>query len=472
MSGSFWLDEAAQALESARPLSKQLEIAYDFQPPLLHLLLHFAIPFSQKEAWLRIWGALIPSLFTIYLTIKLGEKTLQKNTGALAGLLLGISSFHIYFSQELRPYALPALFATLSWFIIIKNQKAKTIQLWSLVLSTIAGLYSSYLYPFIVIGQFGYALFNLRDTAKRQYFISVLLAVLAFLPWMPKFLEQLQVGGTLRQDLPGWEEVVSIPQLKAIPLTIAKFTFGVLDITLTPFFLCVGLLLSISLLIGIFALMNKAKANNLKILFIFVFWFIVPLFTAWLISFIVPVVQPKRMLAIHPAFVLLISACITTLLAHKQKLYKVTGNLLLVTCIGVSIWSTTQYYLNKNLQRENWRDLHTQILTQYPKNSVVLFSFPEPFAPWTWYDKSNYPKMSTGVIHVSQLPDLSESLKRVTDYDTVLVFDYLRDLTDPDDTVLRTLKNFGYTEVKVLDYPGIGFVRVYSTQSKRLSIHL
>ena len=30
---SFWLDEAAQVIESARPLSEQLNIAADFHPP-------------------------------------------------------------------------------------------------------------------------------------------------------------------------------------------------------------------------------------------------------------------------------------------------------------------------------------------------------------------------------------------------------------------------------------------------------
>ena len=39
LSGSFWLDEAAQALEIVRPLSQQLQIIDDFQPPLLHLIL-------------------------------------------------------------------------------------------------------------------------------------------------------------------------------------------------------------------------------------------------------------------------------------------------------------------------------------------------------------------------------------------------------------------------------------------------
>ena len=49
LNGSFWMDEAAQALEVIRPLSKQFDIIADFQPPLLHLILHFAQYFSHTE---------------------------------------------------------------------------------------------------------------------------------------------------------------------------------------------------------------------------------------------------------------------------------------------------------------------------------------------------------------------------------------------------------------------------------------
>ena len=37
---SFWLDEAAQVIESSRPLNQQFNLAADFHPPLYHLFLH------------------------------------------------------------------------------------------------------------------------------------------------------------------------------------------------------------------------------------------------------------------------------------------------------------------------------------------------------------------------------------------------------------------------------------------------
>ena len=94
---SFWLDEAAQALESYRPLAQQLQITDDFQPPLLHLLTHASISICQKEWWLRTTGALIPGMLTIIGTYALGKKIAGKKVALASSLLLATSSFHLFF---------------------------------------------------------------------------------------------------------------------------------------------------------------------------------------------------------------------------------------------------------------------------------------------------------------------------------------------------------------------------------------
>ena len=60
------------------------------------------------------------------------------------------------------------------------------------------------------------------------------------------------------------------------------------------------------------------------------------------------------------------------------------------------------------------------------------------------------------------MTDLNGQLKSITDYQYVLIFDYLRDLTDPSHRLEETVESLGFTGRGVLDYPGIGFVRIYS----------
>ena len=118
---SFWLDEAAQMIESVRPLTQQLDIAGDFQPPLFHLLLHFWLQISHTEVWARLLP-IIFGLLTVYLTYKVSITLYSRSVAVTAVLLMATAPFHYYYSQEVRPYALAALLGlTTSYFLLRKT---------------------------------------------------------------------------------------------------------------------------------------------------------------------------------------------------------------------------------------------------------------------------------------------------------------------------------------------------------------
>ncbi|MCA9368951.1 glycosyltransferase family 39 protein [Candidatus Woesebacteria bacterium] len=470
LGGSLWLDEAAQALESARPLTQQFDIIADFQPPLLHLILHFVQRVSTHEAWMRLWGALIPGILTIFISIKIAEKVFSKNVALLTGLLLALSSFHVYFSQELRPYSLPAMWAALSWWQLISLSKKSGWKSYALfiVLSWL-GLFSSYLYPFLFIGQIVYVLWQKRELIK-PFAASVFATSILYLPWIPTFLRQLAEGRNVQASLPGWSDVVSIPQLKALPLTVGKFIYGVLYIDPTPFFFLTGVVVtSLSLYITKKYLDHTPLKKALRHTAVIITWFVLPLAVAWLVSFIVPVVRPKRMLIIQPAFYMAFAYAIEWAITQKKKILARCGYVLLTTLVLISIVSLTGYYTNPVLQRENWKDLSTNILTRYPNDAVVVFSWVEPFAPWRWYVSSTYPTFSTESLTIETSPDLDMRLKEVAEYQYVLVFDHLRTLTDPHDVLLDRVQDFGYAQIDLFEYPGIGFVRVFARPNTTIS---
>lgn len=460
LNGSLWLDEAAQALESSRPWSQQLQIAQDFQPPLLHLLLFAPIRVSTAEWWLRAVGALLPGLITIWASYQIGKKLLSHQAGVLSALLLATSSFHIFYSQELRPYSLPAMWASLSWLFLLFTSKKNNRAWWGYTISTILGLYSSYLYPFLWFSQLVWLAWQRRGEL-RKIVASTILPILSFLPWLPSFFEQLQVGGQVRQQLPGWESVVSITQLKAPLLVLGKFLYGVMNIEVNAFFLTVPVLLVI--FSGMILLNNRQrlKLKKHQQIWIFLFcWLVIPALTSWLVSFWVPVVRPKRLLMLMPAFYLFF-AWLSQL--SLKIIYQQLGLGLFSIIMLVNLISTAQYHLNPNYQRENWRGLYQEISAKYsPSETVALFSFPDAFAPWRWYDTQNYPVVTTGELSINNVEDLSLQIKSVADYRYIIVFDYLKDLTDPEDQLRQELWSLGFHEIDTLNYPQIGFVRIYS----------
>ncbi len=137
----------------------------------------------------------------------------------------------------------------------------------------------------------------------------------------------------------------------------------------------------------------------------------------------------------------------------------------------IQIFGLLSYWQQPLLQRENWRDLHATIVRDYPPaESIAVFAFDAPFAPWQWYDHSSYPTLATGT-YLAPGVDLSLALKPALDYRFILVFDYLRTLTDPTDAIPEQLLNWGFKEVAILDQENIGFVRVYARPQAVISGH-
>ncbi len=510
LNGSFWLDEAAQALESARPWSEQLELTPDFQPPLLHLLTAIFIRVDTTEWWLRWWGAVLPGLLTVLLVYQLGIKLNQKEnigklTGGIAALLLATSSFHIYFSQELRPYSLPTLWAVLSWFLLLTKKQRLfenkfNTNWWKIGLSwaliSILGLYTSYLYPFVLLGQLGYIGFHLfsplwknqvkwarlRQSASR-WLALCLVIILGFLPWLPSFLAQLQAGQLLRAELPGWENVVSTPQLKALLLTPAKFIFGVSDLALTPYFFLTSIILGLLLSLTIYFWWKNVRSpsrftvNKQFVFQITIFWLFIPFLSAWLISFFVPVIQPKRVLFILPGFYLSIAMILSPLLiqaktAWQQRQFScknLTPVLLLCLLLYLNLSSTITYWRTPTLQRENWRELWQEINQKYSDRTPKIFVFSAPFASWVWYDQqfSNLSMINDFALMNQNAAneDLAKFLIARTTHNytdaKIIYFDYMTDLTDPDRLVIKQLSQHGYLPTDLLDYPQIGYIRVF-----------
>jgi len=479
LNGSFWMDEAAQALEVIRPLNQQLDIIADFQPPLLHLILHFAQYFSVSEWYLRTIGALIPGLITIIYTYKIAETLFSKRVAMIAGLLLATSSFHIFFSQELRPYSLPTAFALMSMYhFIVSVESKKKFNLFGkntddnmvfLTIYNVLGLYSSYLYPFFMLAQISYSIFNLKFKKAKELMISFGFSIMAFVPFIPIFLKQLAEGGNVRNSLPGWDQVVSINQLKALPLVFGKLIFGILPLDINPIIVLLTTLLGISAVGATFYVFKNYKKYNLKIFF---YWLVVPLLTAWLVSFVVPVIRPKRLLFLLPGIYILISHLGTNTLEKylRNKLKNVsfiekTTLFLILSVVLINFVGIVGYFTMPSLQREDWRSLNNQIHQDFKvQETLLVYSFPNQFAPMKWYERTwenEFPIYSTNKLYIEDVNDLANDIKLAANYKTILVFDYLRDLTDPNKKIEKYLIDLGFKEVGVLDYPNIGFVRVF-----------
>lgn len=466
LSGSFWLDEAAQALESARPLSQQLQIVDDFQPPLLHVWLHFWMSVSRSEWWMRTGVALLPGLATVAALYVLAEKWWGKTAGFWAGLLLATSAFHIFYSQELRPYALPAALAIWSWVVLLNREKKETrVNTVLFIALNSLGLYSSYLYPFVMIGQAFYLGFIVKKWRLLLHTFSA--TAILFTPWIPSFLEQFNAGQALRTTLPGWQNVVGFGLVRSLLLLVGKFTWGQVDLEPTLTFLVPTAVVLLLTGVSGFSLWKNKNVRQLWVLFC---WAGIPLLFILVVSLKVPILQPKRVLYLLPVWYLILSGgC----LVFPKLLKKIPANLshfCLAVVLGMNLWSTWQYWTQPKLQREDWRSVHQHITSSYPPNTtIVAFAFDKPFAPWEWYDQGQLATITPRELYTTAETDLSD-FRKVADFQYVLSFDYLQDLTDPDRLMNQEIMRYGFQEVNVLSpATPVGQVRIFVKPNAALS---
>lgn len=434
---SFWLDEAAQVIESARPFKLQFQIVSDFHPPLYHLLLHFWMFLGQSEIWIRLLSVIF-AVLSIFLAYLFAKEFTDNKKALISAFLLAIAPYHIWYSQEARPYMLFILISLFSSYCLLKKK-------WFLyTISAILSVYSFYFSAFMIVGHLAYILFQNKKLIKR-YIISNLAAFLAFLPWLPFFSKQLQNG--MSGAFSGWSYVVSVSALKLIPLTLAKFVYGRGTIDNNIYY---GLLILPVILIFIYSVFQVSADRKGKSLLIL---FFTPLFFSFIASFFFAISAPQRLIFLLPLFFLIISKA-ADLTVNYWKIF--LGVVIITSLLGIF-----DYYTNPNVQREQWRQAVNYInSTSDPQTSMSLFVFPEPFAPVQWYKLNN---STAGIAPKFNLTDqdLIRSEETITNKKTIYLFQYLTGLTDRQNKTQRYLTGLGYQELRILNFPGVGFIYIY-----------
>lgn len=445
---SFWLDEAAQLVESVRPLKDQLAIQADFQPPLFHVLMHFWLYLGKNEIIIRLLPIIL-GIVTIYVSYLLFTEIFNKKIALITSFLVALSPFHVWYSQEVRPYSLSALLGIVTTYFLIKNKF-----IWY-VLMAICFFYTTYFAPFLLAAQ-GIYLFLFQRKYFKKWCICLLFIILAFLPWLPSFFEQLIAGKNLTGILPGWSEAVSIPVIKALPLVFIKFIIGRISFDNKILYGSISVLLFILYILLIYK-SYSSKKYDLKPVLLFLS---APIIISFIVSIFLPVIAPQRLLFCLPFFYALIAAGISCFGKNRA--------ILLAFFTGISLYSLFLYNTNPKYQRENWRGAINFVELSSRGNSKVIFVFPDAFAPWYWYSHNKLEFIAIAPDFVVTPETVNKYSAQVDTADKIYLFHYLTGITDPDNLVPDFLKKRGFSENTVKDFPGVGFISIYEKNMARI----
>ncbi len=149
---NLWYDEVFSLFEGMYNLNR---IGYHFwtTPPLFKLILYFWKFLGESEFMLRLLPALF-GMFSVVIIYQVGKTLFDKRTGLISSLLLSISPFHIYYSQELRAYTLVTFLAILSVYWLNSSLKKNQLLSWAFfVIFTTFCVYSNNIAVFLLVAE-------------------------------------------------------------------------------------------------------------------------------------------------------------------------------------------------------------------------------------------------------------------------------------------------------------------------------
>ncbi len=198
----LWWDEGWSLFFATSGFREMLELtAVDIHPPLYYLVLHY---------WIRVFGSGVVSVrflsvllgtAAVPLLYAAGRRLAGHRGGLLAGLLLAVSPFHIFYSQEVRMYGLVTLLGAAAFYFTTlweaRNGRVGIGAWLGYVLAAMAALCTAYYAAFLLLGLNLYMLFRwlrgrrlLREPSAQPVpqlstWLGAQLAVLLLcLPWI------------------------------------------------------------------------------------------------------------------------------------------------------------------------------------------------------------------------------------------------------------------------------------------------
>lgn len=342
---SPWLDEIHTLNESNPNISffdlYDVIMSGEQMPPLYFYLLYFIFKiFGYTIFVARTFSALL-GVFSLYSIYLLGKELVNKRVGLISAFILGVNYFHLYYSQEARPYVLLMLFTIFSFYklvVYVKKPNIKNALLYGLfaglmINSHFFGLFTLFTQCFILL----IFLILSEKTNKKTFFINSFLAgilvLILFIPAIKIFIKVTEIK----------EFWIPAPTIDAYTLVFREF-FGNSELILC--------------FIGVFLFFYFIKISKVKdfpisyervvkdkevfAFLILISWTVITILIPLVRSYLsTPMIISRYFIVVLPAIVLLLSI---GLQQFKNKIIQIGLLILFLVISLVDIFVVKNYY--------------------------------------------------------------------------------------------------------------------------------
>ena len=379
---SLWYDETVSAfLAQLDPVSLTRHTAGDIHPPLYYYLLHFWGRLAGWSEFSLAFSSLFFGILLIALTYRGAREWLGAPVAMLAALLVAISPYNLWYSQEVRMYSLGAALglASVYFFVRLLRQQAtdKGRQIFfsrdfiAYAIVSALGLYTLYYFAFLLIFENLVALVRFARKSKspitnyslRLWISSQFAIFILYLPWAFIALRQ-----AIDPPVPPWRSFTSLPQVVLESFSALAFGQSIDPAYASP------LLLIIALLVG--AVLWHDRRGW--------FWFgytFVPLATIFLLSFWKPLYHVRYLFIYASGFYILLALALDRLRAFRRSSF-----ILLAACIVLlSAFSIYNFWFDLQYADDDLRGAARYIAERYRPGDAILIDAGYTYTAFVYY---------------------------------------------------------------------------------------
>lgn len=351
---SLWLDEATTLNYALKGYSEiWSSVQNEFHPPLFYWIEHFMLIFGESEFILRFMPALFGAL-AIPVFYLIGREAINREVGIISALLVTVSPFQIYYSQDARSYTMILLFFSISLLAYIYASKSRDLKWW--IIFGVASAVAFWSHYYTIIGTGVIVLHAIATRYKdimenKQFRNGFLISIVAFI-------------------------IISIPLLvqlyeRYLALSASPPTYGVLGLPLifssiisfSGFEQWIAVIFTILFIIGILYLYKKALSFMSLILCLF----LIPLIFSVIISAKITM-NPRYLIYLLPVFYLGIASAympIKGLIKNKSFIY-----VFMVIIILINIPFMMTYYTSYS--KNDWRGFSGQLESITGEGDIIV----------------------------------------------------------------------------------------------------
>jgi mannosyltransferase len=377
---SLWVDEVHTFNDSRDGFKAQIEF-YEKNPTYLHppfffVLTHLFYPFTKPERDLRV----IPLIFGILSVpmIYFLSKSFSPQIALPCTFSLTFMVYHIYFSQEARPYSMLMFLGMVALYLfILYLRTSKRIYLFLAPLFFALLFYTSYTaVPFILFSQilwFNYIRDDHQPSPTSSFFIFNGLLFLFCVPWL-LFLA-FNYRGQLMMD----------PNHIEDPGTLWSIVYWILNDWVSN----LPLIIVSVILLALFPFFSKNKKKALTLLALLIF----PIASLYLFSKLANITHfftSKYFITLLPLFFISIFLALSAIEIKFEKLRHLMRLKLLfaVFLIASNLLSLPLYYRS---EKQDFRGLATYLKGQL-RDGDSIFVRTKAYLPGVLHYFGAYPK--------------------------------------------------------------------------------